>query len=621
MRPILRHVLRSLRAARFVDITVILWSLVLLGGTSQALAQAPHDGPPVAQPSPSSPEALPSARPAASEPSPSSPKPAHARVPEVPLPDGAAARSRGTPRRTITGFLRASSEGDFVRAADYLDLRAIPRERRLRDGPELAAMLYRVVTWRVVVDPEQLPDEREVESARVALDTVEVDGEPADISLVRVRVGADDVWLFSRETVATIRTLYEANQRRWLEDYVPAFLKRGTLGGVAPWQWLGLAALLALAYVAARILGAGATAILLRSTKRSAKWVSELIRGTSRPVRLALTVLWFDWLEPYLSLPRKVSLLASYGETTLSILAVAWLLIALLRIGTTTYEASLPDDTAGHVENRGLRTRLAMVRRIGAVLIGIVASGVFLLQFDVVRTVGLSLLASAGIAGVLVGFAAQRTLGGIISGIEMSITQPLRIGDIVVIDGEWGTVERMFFTYIVLRLYDDRRLIVPVSRVTASPFENWTRMGSEVLTPVEIFVDYATPLDALREEFKRLCEASPLWDRRASEMFVVDATDKALRIRGLASVDNASKAFDLKCELREGLVRFLQAHEGGVYLPRGRVESIPTGSSPSTGVPLATVSAANASVASSAASISASVARSESSPPSVRSKP
>ncbi len=491
-------------------------------------------------------------------------------------------------------------------------------------------MLYRVVTWRVVVDPEQLPDEREVDPARVSLDTVEVGGEPADISLVRVKVGSDDEWLFSRETVATIRSLYAENQRRWLEDYVPAFLKRGTIEGLAAWQWLGTLLLLGLAYLNARVLGAAMTAALLRVAKGSPTWVARLIRGTSRPVRLALGVLSFDWLAPYLSLARSTALVIGYGETTLSILAAAWLLIALLRIGTSTYEASLPDDTAGHVEHRGLRTRLAMVRRIGAVLIGIVAAGVFLLQFDVVRTVGLSLLASAGIAGVLVGFAAQRTLGGIISGIEMSITQPLRIGDIVVIDAEWGVVERMFFTYIVIRLYDDRRLIVPVSRITTSSFENWTRMGSEVLAPVEIFVDYTTPLEPLRQEFKRLCEASPLWDRRKSEIYVIDATDKALRVRGLASVDNASKAFDLKCELREGLVTFLQAHEGGVYVPRGRVESIanalnsaPSGASSSptasnaAGASAASASAASASAASAGPSLSAiSGAASEASPPS-----
>lgn len=492
----------------------------------------------------------------------------------APSADAPSEGARTTPRRALAGFLKASSDGDFQKASEFLDLRAVARERRAHDGPELAAMLHRVLTWRVVLDLDQVPDERNVESQRVVLDTVDLDGQAVDITLVRTRIGTDDVWLFSKDTVGAIRALYDANERRWLEDYVPQLLKRGTIFGAAPWQWLGFGALLGLAYVVGRVAGAFVVASLLGAAKRWGGWAAELLRGAGRPLRLALAVFVFGTLEPYLLLPRKASLVGAYAQTTLYIVTAAWLLIALLRIGTTTYEATLPDDTAGHIANRGLRTRLAMVRRIGSVLIGIVAAGVALLQFDVVRTVGLSLLASAGIAGVLVGFAAQRTLGGIISGIEMSITQPLRIGDIVVIDGEWGTVERIFFTYLVLRLYDDRRLIVPVSRVTSAPFENWTRMGSDLLAPVEIFVDLAAPIDAVRAEFERLCRASPLWDGRRADVQVIEAQEKAYKVRGLASVDNASKAFDLRCELREGWVRFLQAHEGGLHIPRSRVESV-----------------------------------------------
>jgi small-conductance mechanosensitive channel len=155
-----------------------------------------------------------------------------------------------------------------------------------------------------------------------------------------------------------------------------------------------------------------------------------------------------------------------------------------------------------------------MLRRIGSVLIGIVAAGVMLLQFEVVRSVGVSLLASAGIVGILVGFAAQRTLGGIISGIEISLTQPLRIGDIVTFDGSEGTVERIYFTYVVMRLADDRRLIVPVSTVMSKAFENLSLMGQDLLVVVDIFLDFTAPIDLVRAEFERLCKEASEWDGR-----------------------------------------------------------------------------------------------------------
>jgi hypothetical protein len=246
----------------------------------------------------------------------------------------------------------------------------------------------------------------------------------------------------------------------------------------------------------------------------------------------------------------------------------------MMRVLTQSWERRLPEDTAGDLESRGLRTRLKMMRRIGTVIVGLIAAGVALLQFEVVRSVGVSLLASAGIAGILVGIAAQRTLGGIIAGIEVSITQPVRIGDIVVFKpGEIGTVEQIYFTYVIVRLWDDRRMIVPVTRLMADAFENWTRTDAKLLAPVEIFVDYAIPFDKLRDAFRELCEANDKWDGRVCRVELIETTDKALKVRGIASVDVAPKAWDLRSELREGWVRFVQGLEDGRYLPVGRVES------------------------------------------------
>jgi hypothetical protein len=275
-------------------------------------------------------------------------------------------------------------------------------------------------------------------------------------------------------------------------------------------------------------------------------------------------------------LPATTRAAVGRVPTTLYVIAAAWAAIALVRIATSTWERKLPVDTEGDLMSRGTRTRLTMLRRVATVLVTCVAGGVVLLQFDVVRTIGLSLLASAGIASVLVGFAAQRTLGGIIAGIELSITQPLRIGDVVVFrPDELGKVEHIYFTYVVVRLWDDRRLIVPVTRVMSEPFENWTRTGGgELMAPVELWVDLAAPVEELRRAFRELCEKSSLWDRRRSTVQVVSVSDRAMLVRGVASVDDASRAFDLRCELREGWIAFLGQLDGGRHYAAGRVKSV-----------------------------------------------
>ncbi|NUO49277.1 MAG: mechanosensitive ion channel family protein, partial [Polyangiaceae bacterium] len=381
-------------------------------------------------------------------------------------------------------------------------------------------------------------------------------------------------WMFPRSTVAAVRPIYEANQRRWLEEHVPEWLKRRQGPGLLVWQWLGLMLLGLAAYGVGRGLGRLLVRTLINVVGRYFESAMSLVRALSRPARLALGVLVFELGLPYLILPASVERGIGKASNIVYIFAAALAVVGIVRVATSTWEQKLPEDTIGIVENRGLRTRLAMLRRIATVLVGFVAAGLALLQFEVVRSVGLSILASAGIVGVLVGFAAQRTLGGVIAGIEMSITEPVRIGDMVEFEqGEVGTVEQIYFTYIVVRLWDDRRQIVPVTRVMAAPFENWTRTGVDLLVPVEILADHATPLETLRKGFRDVCEKCEKWDRRSWRVDVIEITDKAIRVRGTASVASATDAYDLRAELRERWFTFLQQLEGGKYLPHGRVVS------------------------------------------------
>lgn len=487
-------------------------------------------------------------------------------------------REVSTPRRAYVAFSKAAEANELARAAEWLDLRALPRGKDVREASELAAMLYRVLHTRVALDPEDLPDEPAptgVGVEGVVIDKIDLDGTSHVIALAPVKLATGETrWQFSRATVQSIRPVYEATQRRILEEHVPEWLKGRTWAFLQPWQWLGLVVALLFSYVLGRVLGG----VLLRVTAKIADAASEGLEGTvrslGRPARLALATLGFQALSPYLLLPAQLSQLIDRATAIFYVVAAAWAATLLIRLATTTWEERLPDDTAGQLEHRGLRTRLTMIRRIATILVVLVASGVILLQFEVVRNVGLSLLASAGIAGVLVGVAAQRSLSGVIAGIELSITQPIRIGDVVVFrPGELGTVEHIFFTYVVVRLWDDRRLVVPVSRVMSEPFENWTRSGTDLLAPVELVVDYAAPVGLFRSRFEQLCKASALWDGRSAVVEVVDLTDRVMTLRGVASVDVATKAWALRCELREGWVAFLQELEAGRYLPVGRIES------------------------------------------------
>jgi small-conductance mechanosensitive channel len=484
-----------------------------------------------------------------------------------------------TPRRSLSAFMRACETKDFVKAAEFLDLRALPRGKDAREGPELAALLYRIIVTRISVELEELPDEAapsSIGTEGLILDRLDVDDSAHSIVLVPVKLATGETrWQFSRSTVASIRPVYEATQKRVVEEAVPAWLKQRTYVFLYLWQWLGLLLATGFSYLIGRVFGGLTTRLATRAISSVWSGAAVSVRSLARPARLALATAAFQLGLPFLLLPAQFAAFFERASSILYVIAAAWSAVLLVRVATQAWEERLPEDTQGQHANRGLLTRLTMVRRIATVVVTLIAAGVILLQFEIVRNVGLSLLASAGIAGVLVGIAAQRTLSGLIAGVELSITQPVRIGDTVVFrPGEVGTVEHVFFTYVVVRLWDDRRLIVPVARVMSEPFENWTRSGSDLLAPVDIYADHEVPVGELRAAFERLCKQSPLWDQRSSVVEVVEMNDRVLKIRGTASVDVASKAYALKCELREGWVSFLRELEGGRYLPLTRVRSL-----------------------------------------------
>jgi small-conductance mechanosensitive channel len=212
-----------------------------------------------------------------------------------------------------------------------------------------------------------------------------------------------------------------------------------------------------------------------------------------------------------------------------------------------------------------------VLRRVLRVVGIVVLSAVLLMQFDPVRQLGLSLLASAGVAGVVVGLAAQRTIGNLLAGIQLSFTQPLRVGDEVVIEGQSGTVDEINLSYVVVQLWDQRSLIVPMTKLLESAFENGTRASSEIYGDVKMLVDFGTPFDRVRDEVTTFVKQHPLFDGRKLVVQVTDARERTAELRVVVSAADSSKLFDLRCATREFLLGTLQHLDAGRYLPRVRV--------------------------------------------------
>ena len=224
-----------------------------------------------------------------------------------------------------------------------------------------------------------------------------------------------------------------------------------------------------------------------------------------------------------------------------------------------------------NLQARRIYTQVKMVERVLVLVILLLTVSAMLITFGKVRQIGISLLASAGVIGIVLGFAAQKTLGNLLAGIQIAIAQPIRLEDAVVVENEWGWIEEITLTYVIIRVWDLRRLVVPISYFIEKPFQNWTRTSARLLGSVFIYADYTVPFQALREELTRILGDSPWWDQDVNVLQVTNASEHTVEIRVLVSAADSPSAWNLRCEVREKLIAYLQTHFPGA-LPRTRVE-------------------------------------------------
>lgn len=250
---------------------------------------------------------------------------------------------------------------------------------------------------------------------------------------------------------------------------------------------------------------------------------------------------------------------------------IGWAAMTALKIGADLYLLQFRIDTDDNLLARKHYTQVRVLLRAIDVLIVIFTVSAALMTFEPVRQYGVSLFASAGVAGLVAGFAARPVLSNLFAGVQLAMTQPIRIDDAVIVENEWGWVEEITSTYVVLRLWDWRRLIVPLTYFIEKPFQNWTRENSALIGTAMIYVDYRAPVDAIRDKLMEIAKASPLWDGKVVNLQVTDCKTDTMELRCLVSASSAPKTFDLRCEVREKLIDFLQ-REHPEALPRRRAD-------------------------------------------------
>ena len=307
-----------------------------------------------------------------------------------------------------------------------------------------------------------------------------------------------------------------------------------------------------------------------------------LLRRTRGPLRLLIPTLSLFAVLPAVrdGLGTATPWIVG-GMQILFVTAVAWLVVALLLATEEAITERYSTDAPDNLKARKIVTQTRILRRILSVTVVVIALAIVLLQYEPFRELGAGILASAGVFGIIFGIAAQRTLGNIVAGIQIAFTQPIRVDDVVIVEDEFGWIEEITLTYVVVRVWDRRRIVMPITHFVEQPFQNWTRTSSDLIGSVFLYVDHTTPIDDVRAELERVTADSEYWDGEVCKLHVTNTTERAIELRCIASAKSAPDLWELRCAIREQLVSYLQ-NEYPESLPaiRTRVQAGKDGSAP-----------------------------------------
>ena len=298
---------------------------------------------------------------------------------------------------------------------------------------------------------------------------------------------------------------------------------------------------------------------------------TSLVRHSRRPATFILPLLAVIFAERALPVSPTIKDALAHVVGLGLIASVAWLLVVMIDVGEDVITGRYKVEIADNLAARRIQTQVTVLRRIAQIVVTVVTVAIMLMTFPAIHQIGASLLASAGLAGLVLGVAMRSTLASLIAGIQIALTQPIRIEDAVVVEGEWGWIEEITTTYVVVRIWDLRRLMVPLSYFIEKPFQNWTHRTADLLGSVFIYTDYTVPVEALRRELARILTSTNQWMGKVCVLQVTDARERTVELRALMDARDSGTAWDLRCYVREKLIEFLQ-REYPQCLPKTRAE-------------------------------------------------
>lgn len=299
--------------------------------------------------------------------------------------------------------------------------------------------------------------------------------------------------------------------------------------------------------------------------------INSVIKNLQGPVNVLLPLLCLNVALSFMKIRGGYYPVIEKIFEILFTILIALILIRAIKVMEDYFYHKYDLSKADNLKERKIKTQLQFVRKFTISLIIVITGAIVLLSFESMRKIGAGLLTGVGIGGIIIGFAAQKSLGNLLAGFQIAFTQPIRIDDVVIVEGEWGRVEEITLTYVVISIWDERRLILPITYFIEKPFQNWTRVSAQLLGTVFLYLDYSVPIPALRAEFTKILGAHRLWDNRVNVVQMTDNKVDTVEIRFLMSARTSSDAFDLRCDVREHMIAFVRENYPE-SLPRTRIE-------------------------------------------------
>ena len=498
--------------------------------------------------------------------------------------------NRSTPQATLENFILGARDDDYLQAAKSFNFNLLPSSTTKDQVAELAQKLYTVINQNLNIDWDKISDRPDGQldvgfqtntalvgqpRRSIAFGRLKIKGRTIDLRLQRVKYRNESpFWLISSNTVDNIDALYSVYGTRQISENLPSWAAENTLFNIAIWKYLAtiIALLLSIA------LGWITMFVLKRVFGQSSRtWISSTAFRLALPASLFVGTLIF-----YMLLNNFISFNGDFANTFYKILLISavifgtWFFMRFADAFLSFIAKNSTDDiyTEKSLKERRILTHLSVGRRIVTSIVVLIGASIILSQFEAFKNIGISLFASAGVATIIVGIAAQSTLGNIIAGIQIAVTKPAQVGDIVIFSEQWGQVEDIGFVFMVVKTWDKRRLVIPLKSVISESFENWSMRGTSQIRSIDIYTDFRIDVEKVRRKYKTLIEASDKWDKQKQPTVqVVESNEKGIKLRALCSAKDPFTAWDLQCEMREQLIAYICELEDGLGLSRLRIQT------------------------------------------------